>query len=168
MDLRMTILKENSKAQCDKIVRWVGSDPTRFNELFHLFMTAEYRVVQRAAWPISYCVEAHPEFIKPHFAALIKQLKRTGIHDAVKRNSIRLLQEIAIPKKYQGAIMDICFGYLASPSEPVAIKVFSMTVLKNLSDSYPEILPELKLIILDQLSNASAGFRSRAKNLKLI
>src|SRR5689334_19715854 len=98
MKLRETILKEHSKANCARIVKWVGNDQKRFDDLFDLFLNDEYRVVQRAAWPVSYCVEDHPAFIKKHFAKLIKNLNKTGVHDAVKRNSIRLLQYVEIPK----------------------------------------------------------------------
>ena len=44
MRLRETILKEHSKAQCNKIVNWVGDDLHRFEELFQLFLKGEYRV----------------------------------------------------------------------------------------------------------------------------
>ncbi len=165
MDLRKEILKEHSKAQCNKIVEWVGADQKRFDELFNLFLHDEYRVVQRSAWPISYCVIAHPFFIKKHWGKLIKNLQKPGIHDAVKRNSIRLLKDMEIPEKYRGEIMDICFKYLGSPTEAVAVKVFSMIVLGNLSKYYPEIIPEIKLVIEEQLPNQTAGFKSRAKKL---
>jgi uncharacterized membrane protein YheB (UPF0754 family) len=164
-NLREEILKEHSKAQCTNIVNWVGSSQQRFDELFNLFLNDEYRVVQRAAWPVSYAVIAHPEFIKKHWNSLIKNLQKHNLHNAVKRNSIRLLQDIAIPKKYQGQIMDICFKYVESPTEAVAVKAFSLTVLSNLAKQYPEILPELKLLIEDQLPHQTAAFRSRAKIL---
>jgi hypothetical protein len=164
-NLREEILKEHSKAQCTNIVNWVGASQQRFDELFNLFLNDEYRVVQRAAWPVSYAVIAHPEFIKKHWSSLIKNLQKPNLHNAVKRNSIRLLQDIAIPKKYQGQIMDICFKYVESPTEAVAVKAFSLTVLSNLAKQYPEILPELKLLIEDQLPHQTAAFRSRAKIL---
>ena len=164
-NLREEILKEHSKLQCTKIVNWVGSSQQRFDELFGLFLNDEYRVVQRAAWPVSYAVIAHPEFIIKHWSSLIKNLQKPNLHNAVKRNSIRLLQDITIPKKYQGQIMDICFKYVESPSEAVAVKAFSLTVLNNLAKLYPEILPELKLLIEDQLPHQTAAFRSRAKVL---
>ncbi|MGC4104467.1 hypothetical protein [Ferruginibacter sp.] len=163
MDLRQEILKEHSKAQCTRIVNWVGASQQRFDELFLLFLKDEYRVVQRAAWPVSYCVIAQPELIKKHWNNLIKNLQKPGLHNAVKRNSIRLLQDIAIPKKYQGPVMDICFKYLESPTEPVAVKAFSLTVLTNLAQQYPEIIPEIKLLIEEQLPHQTAAFYSRAK-----
>lgn len=165
MNLREEILREHSKAQCDKIVNWVGNSQKRFDELFTLFIKDEYRVVQRAAWPMSYSVIAHPDLFNKHFTALLKNLQKHNLHNAVKRNSIRLLQHINIPKKYQGEVMEICFKYVASPTEAVAVKAFSLSVLGNLAKAYPEIIPEIKILIEDQMPTQTAAFKSRAKQL---
>lgn len=164
MHLEYEILKEHSKEQCGKIVAWVGSSQPRFDELFALFLQGEYRITQRASWPLSYCVEAHPGFIKKNFDKLLDNLQRPGLHDAVKRNTIRLLQYVTIPEKFQGKVMDICFAYVASPTEAVAVKAFSLTVLGNLAKIYPDILPEIKLLIEEQLPHQTAAFKSRAKH----
>lgn len=164
--LREEILKEHSKAQCTSIVNWVGASQQRFDELFSLFLHDEYRVVQRAAWQVSYCVMAHPDFITKHWNSFIKNLQKPNLHIAVKRNSIRLLQDISIPKKYQGQIMDCCFKYLESPTEAVAVKAFALTVLTNLAKQYPEIIPEIKLIIEDQSPCFTAALKVRAKAFK--
>jgi len=76
MNLRGQILKEHTKANCEKIIAWVGDDASRFNELFRLFLTDESRVTQRAAWPLSYCAIDHPAFIKENFGELIENLKK--------------------------------------------------------------------------------------------
>ena len=165
MKLRDEILKEHSKEQTGRIVQWVGNSQERFDELFELFIKDEHRVVQRAGWPLSYCVIEHPALIKKHFGRLIKNLDQQGLHNAVKRNTIRLLQAVTIPKKYQGTVMNICFSYIASPDEAVAIKAFSLTVLQNLSKTYPEILPELKLLIEERWDYETAAFKSRAKKI---
>ncbi|HVZ95481.1 MAG TPA: hypothetical protein VG847_01300 [Chitinophagaceae bacterium] len=163
MNLRATILAEHSRKQCDTIVAWVGGDQKRFNELFELFLNSEYRVTQRAAWPLSYCVIARPYFIQPHYGKLIANLKKPRLHDAIKRNTVRLLQVVDIPEKYEGDIMDICFQYLQSPTEAVAIKAFSITVLGHLARKYPDIIPEIKLLIEEQLPQQTPAFKSRAK-----
>lgn len=165
MNLKEAILKEHSKEQCATIVAWIGKSQKRFDELFSLFLNAEARIVQRSAWPVSYCVEAYPSLINKHFAGLIKKLEEPGIHDAVKRNSVRLLQHVNVPEEWQGPIMNICFDYLTTPGEAVAIKAFSMTVLANLAKDYPEIIPELKLVIEEQIGNESPAFKGRAKKI---
>ena len=148
-----------------KIVNWVGDDQKRFDELFELFLNDEYRVVQRAGWPLSYCVMAHPEFIQKKFGKLLKNLQKPGLHDAVKRNTVRLLQDISIPEKFQGDVMNICFDYIMSPTEKPAVKAFSLTVLENLSKIYPEIKQELKTVIEDRWDYESAAFKFRARKI---
>ena len=165
MNLREEILKEHSKAQCTKIVKWVCSNQQRFDELFNLFLNDEYRVVKRSAWPMSYCVDAHPSLITKHWKELMHHLKKPNLHDAVKRNSIHVMQDIELPQAYHGKIIDLCYTYLESPKKSLAVKVFSMSVIANLAKHYPEIKPQLKLIIEDQLPQKSAGFKSRAKRV---
>jgi hypothetical protein len=165
MQLRETILSEHSKANCIRITNWIGSNQQRLDELFDLFLNDEYRVVQWAAWPLSNAVIAHPQLIKKHFGRLLKNLKKPGLHEAVKRNTVRLLQDIVIPEKYHGDVMNLCFDYIISPTEKPAVKAFSLTVLQNLSKQYPEIKQELKTIIEDRWEFESSAFRSRAKKI---
>jgi hypothetical protein len=169
MNLIKLILSAHSKAMKDKVVKYVGSDAERFKELVNVFLAGPYRVTQRAAWPLSYCVDQHPTLIKPHLKTVLNYLSKPDIHDSVKRNTIRLLQGIGIPKSLQGKAANICFEYLSNPKEPIAVRVFSMTVLANIAKENPELKNEIIPIIEDQLPFGSAGFRSRgAKVLKVL
>lgn len=163
MNLRASILQEHTKAQKDKIVKWIGSSQERFDELFNLFLTDDNRVVQRTAWPLSDCVIKHPFFIQKHFPALLQKMHEPKVHNAVKRNGLRLLQYVDLPEEFSGEIMDMCFQYVSTPDEPVAHKAFSLAILQNLAKIYPEIIHEVKIIIEDRLPYESAGFKSRAK-----
>jgi hypothetical protein len=165
MTLRDQLLKEHSKANCNTIVQWIGDSQQRFDELFALFLNDEYRVVQRASWPLSYAVIAHPKFIQKHFTKLLKNLQKPEVHVSVKRNTIRLLQYIQVPQRFQGRVMNICFEFISSPDEAVAVKAFALTVLENLSKQYPEIKSELKTIIEDRWDYESAAFKSKAKKI---
>ena len=53
MNLRGEVIKKYNKAHCQTIVDWVGNDQQRFDELFALFVSNEYRVAQQSAWPMS-------------------------------------------------------------------------------------------------------------------
>jgi len=165
MNIRAMLLVEQSKKQCDKIVKYIGDDPKKFAELMKNFFEGAYRVTQRAAWPMSECVEKYPELITPYYAKLISNLSKKNLHDAIPRNTVRLLQHVDIPKKFHGRIMDVCFRYLQSNETAIAVRVFSMTILENLSKIYPEIFPELKLIIEERWSHETAAFHSRARKI---
>jgi hypothetical protein len=165
MNLRQEILKEHSKTQANKIIRYIGEDQKKFDALIELFLHGEYRVTQRASWPLSYIVVSHPHLVKKHLRKLIINLEKPNLHNAVIRNTLRLLQFISLPKSLHGLTAEICFKFLADKKQPIAIHVFSMTVLGNLCKIYPELKQELILSIQDHFHFASAGFRSRAKKV---
>jgi hypothetical protein len=165
MDLLKEIEKEHSKTQCEKIVKFVGGDKDRFAKLMQLFLKGEYRVTQRAAWPMSICVEKHPGLITPYYKQIIPLLQKPGVHGAVVRNIVRLLQFVTIPKRYHGQVMSICFDFIADVETAPAVKASSLTILETLSAIYPDIKPELKLIIEERWQYETAAFRMRAKRI---
>lgn len=164
MKLWEEILKEHSRRQSEKIAAYIGDDEKRFAELMNLFLGNTYRVTQRAAWIVSICADRNPFLIEPFLSKMVNNLSG-DVHDAVKRNTLRIFQSIELPKKLWGKTADICFRFLMDAEEPIAVKVFAMTVAANICNHEPELKNELQLVIEDQLENASAGFKSRAKRI---
>lgn len=165
MDLKKAILKDHSRAQATKIADYVGNNEALFKELVDIYLAGPYRITQRAVWPLSICIEHYPSLINPHLRRTLDFLDTPGIHNAVKRNTIRLLQFVKIPRGYYGRVIEKCFHYLLDKKEAVAVKVFSMTVLSQIARNEPDLKRELKLIIEDHLPFATPGFTSRAKKV---
>lgn len=163
MNIRDALLEVHSKAQATKITEYVGDDPKRFAELMRHLMGPVYRLSQRAAWPVSYCVQRHPDLITPYWGKLAGQLEREDAHVAVRRNVARLLQFVEIPKRYQGRIFDACYNLVADISQAVAVRCFSMTVAADIAKDKPELMKELKLLVLEHSDAGSAGLRSRLR-----
>ncbi len=165
MDLKKELLKEHSKPQALKIAAWAKKSKENFEQLIAVFLNGEYRLNQRAAWPLGFIAKDQINFVKPYINVLINNLKRKDIHDAVKRNTVRFLQNIDIPQESIGTLATVCFNYLANPEESVAIKVFSMSVLLNITKEHTDFKNELKLLIEDRMPHGSAGFKSRGKKI---
>jgi hypothetical protein len=165
MDILKVIEKEHSKAQCNKIVKYVGNNKERFAELMQVFLKGGNREVQRAAWPVSYCVGNYPELITPYYKQILSLLQKPGVHNAVVRNIVRLLQFAQVPKRYHGQLMSICFNFIESNEAAPAIKAFSLSILEKLAKEYPDIKGELKLIIEERWPHESPAFRSRARKM---
>ncbi len=162
MNLAEEILEMRSKKQKDKVAHYIGNDPKKFAQLVDIFLPGPYHVTQRAAWPVSYCIQKHPDLLPPHLKKMLTFAGKPGTPDAVKRNTMRLLQFVRVPKIHQGATADLCFKFLNNTTEPIAVRVFAMTVLANLAKEIPELKNELILIIEGQVPYASAGFLSRS------
>jgi hypothetical protein len=167
MNIRDSLLEDKNqhRKKALSIAEYACSSHEHFKELMKCFLANEYRLAQRAAWSVSWAARKKPELIKPFIKDLVAQLNRTDVHNAVIRNSVRVLEEIEIPEELHGDVMNACFAFIEKPSTPVAIKAFSMTTLFNLSKYYPEIKSELKLIIENNWDNESAAFKSRGKRI---
>lgn len=167
MNIREELLKEknHSKQLVLKISEYACFSPKNFAALMKCFLSNEYRLAQRAAWSVSWAAQKKPALIQPYIKDLIAQLPRKDVHDAVIRNSVRILQKIEIQKKFHADLMNSCFDFVASNDTPVAIKAFSLTTLLNLSEIYSEIKNELKLIIEERWNYETAAFKSRGKKI---
>lgn len=163
MNLQAEILKADFKDQAVFVAEEINGDEEKFAELMMLFFSKDSRTCQRAAWIVSHCADRNPLMLMPYVDKLIKNLYNE-VGEATKRNTVRVLQYLDIPEELWGETIEICFRYLTS-NEAVAIKVFSMSVLYNLSLKVPEITTELRVVIEDQLPYGSAGFKSRAKKV---
>lgn len=163
MDLEKALLYDHSQNNARRIQKFIGDNPNLYAEVVNLYLENKGLLAQHAIWVLSLCTEAYPHLVIPHLSKLVHRLENKGIDAASKRNTIRLLQFITIPVKFQGRVIDICYRYLLDPKEQISIRVFSMTVLTNLCQAIPALKPELLLVLEDQLPHASPGIVSRAK-----
>jgi len=163
-DLRHKLMSDLSKANMERLADWIGDDEERFAALMELFFGGPARVTQWSAQLVSKCIDRFPMLVVPYLGRMIDLLVQP-VHASVKRNTVRCLQFIDVPEKHWDKTVEFCFRLLQSHSEPIAVKVFAMTVLANLAEKMPEIGNELRLIIEDQLPYGSAGFVSRGTKI---
>lgn len=159
------LLLEHSKAQTLRLAHWVGADPERLAALLDIALGPNYRLNQRSAWVLLYVAQQHPHVLEPWLPRMVAKAGEPGVHDAVKRNVVRILEDIDIPDALLGDLTDLCFRFLADPQEAVAIRAFSMTVLDKICERVPELRPELRLLIEEHLPHASAAFQNRGRKI---
>lgn len=164
MNLEEEILRADHKGQAVSVANYIGSDHERFRRLMALFFSRDDRTCQRSSWVVAHCIDSNLQLVEPYLKKMVKNLNN-NINDATKRNTVRILQMVDIPEIMWEDCLNHCFKYLESGDEPVAIKVFSMTILYNLSNKIPEIKTELKMLIENQLPFSSAGYKSRGSKI---
>lgn len=164
MTLTEELLNDFSKNQMVRLSNIIGPNQEEFDELMELFLSKDDKVSSRAAWLLSHCVDGNPWLIDKHIKTIIINLtKKTN--DAVKRNTLRVLQFKKIPEDLHGITVELCFKFLNSGKEPIAVRAHAMTILFNIVKIYPELKDELKVSIEDQFPFGSAGFKSRGKKI---
>ena len=168
MNIKEAILQEHSKKQVLKIAKYVGNNKERFAELMQTYFEGPYRVTQRGAWVLLHCADNDYNLVYPYLDKMVEMLNENS-HDAVKRNTLKILGMIDIPEHLMGLLTDKCFAYLKAETEPIATRVFAMTVLYNITKAEPDLKHELKLVIEELLPYGSAGIKARGKKtLKLL
>jgi len=154
------LAREHSIKNTMAIVGLINAEQKKFDVLMDIFFNAEHRAVQRASWVVGHCGEIHPELLKKWIKPMLENLSN-NVHDAVKRNTVRVLQDYKIPEELSGLEYDQCFKLLQSPTEPIAVKAFCMPVLYNIAKDIPELKPELADATSKEMPNGSAGLKNR-------
>jgi hypothetical protein len=161
--LEEMLITQHYRHQAQQVINWVGHSRPRFNALVQSAVGNDILLAQRAAWPMSNIAQAHPLIVLPHLPALLAAIKKPGVHTAVVRGTMRLLQFVDIPESLHGTVMDCCFRQIENPKEKAAVKAFALTVLKNLSHTYPEIIPEIKTVVAARMDYETPAFKVRAR-----
>ena len=165
MNLQQSLPDRYSQTEFKKIIDWINGSSEHFAELMELFFEHDSRKNQYAASIMIHCVDKWDYLLTPYLEKLILNLQNDNLKDATKRNTVRVLQDVKIPENLHGILANICFKYLQNPTEPIAIKVFSMSIIHNLTKKYPELKEELQFILEEQMPFQSAGFKSRARKI---
>lgn len=134
-------------------------------ELATLALEKDPLLSSRAIWVLSHCNLIDSKSIKPYYSSLILNLQNKQLHDGVIRGTLRLFQTNEVPEEHQSFLIDKCYEYVKNPAETIAIRSFAITVIYKISKPYPELLNELKLLLLHLKTNDTApGMVSKIKN----
>jgi hypothetical protein len=165
MNIPDQLMLEHSKKNAASIASYAAASPAAFKDLMNCMCSNNKVLAQRAAWSVNLAAEKDPSLITPYIDDLVSQLPREDVHPAVLRNTLRILQNITIPERHHGMLMDLCFKFIEATSTPVAVKVFALINLQRLSGIYPEIKNEIKLLVKEKWDTETAAFKARAKRL---
>jgi len=157
--LKELLLKGNSRSYTDFVADIVTNRPELVKDLWKIYLEMEEPVSRRAAWIIDTASEDKPEWAQPFLSDLIRILPLFN-HDGLKRHALRMIARLPFPENTEGELMNITFGWLLSPTESVAVKMYCIQILYRLSGTEPDILQELYDTIEFQMADGTPGFRS--------
>ena len=164
--LESMLFAGNSRFNTDLVANYIGTNEELFNQLIELIHSGKQPIPQRASWVMTAVTDKYPWILLPHLMEITERLPTYSlVHPALVRNTLRQLAQIDIPEELMGKLFDCCYTFLLDTKQPVAIRVFAMQILYNISVREPELQGELKLILETYLDESSGGFMSRASKL---
>lgn len=119
----------------------------------------------RAAYLVDKINDDYPKLLFPFLQKMIEQV-RIEKSTSKKRHFLKLISLNILNKNQQGLIFDFCIETLKSAKEPAAVRVHAMQILHNIALKEPELIPEILLIIENELEyHSTAGIISRGNKL---
>jgi hypothetical protein len=165
MNIAAALMESHDKDHAVSIAHFAISSKKAFAQLMDCFFSNEYRLAQRAAWSVAWATKFQPQMVQPYLSKMVDQLSRTDVHDAVIRNSVRILENMVLPIELHGSLMNTCFQLVENPQTKPAIKAFSLTILFQLSQTHLDIQSELTCIIQSLWDHESPAFKSRGRKI---
>jgi len=162
--LEELLMLESSRRNTDLVADLVLKKPELFDQIFHIFLKDEIPVSWKAAWVADVVSEKRPDLLEPYLETLITKLSTLN-NDSTKRESLRMLARSPLPKKQLGLLITLCFDWLTTAKESVAVKMFSMEILYRISQQEPEMKKELADSIEWRMQEETPGFRAHGKKL---
>ncbi len=162
--LEVLLMMESSRRNTDLVADLILKKPELFDQLFRILLKDEGPVSWKAAWVADVVSEKRPDLLKPYIEEIVSHLEKFS-HDGTKRESLRMLARSPLPEEQLGLLIKLCFDWLTSSNESVAVKMFSMEILYRISLQEPEMKKELADSIAWRMQEETPGFRSHGKRL---
>jgi hypothetical protein len=164
MDIIEFLNIDSSRTNADLLVEKFEEDKSLFKTLIDVTYQDIYPLSMRSSRVIWLIAKKYPAFIESYLPELIKKLPLFRI-DGVKRNIMSILIEVPLPDIDLGKLFDLCYTWLESEKEPVAIRGNSIIILFRISEKEPELKAELLELFESQLPCSSGGIKARIKDM---
>jgi hypothetical protein len=91
--------------------------------------------------------------------------RRLPEHDTIRRNLTRLLQFVDIPANLSERVFDSCCDLVEDAHQPVAVRVFALSVAAKIAANDAALMNELRLLTNKHLPHSTPAFKARARHV---
>ncbi|MDL2262860.1 hypothetical protein LJC11_05105, partial [Bacteroidales bacterium OttesenSCG-928-I21] len=148
----------------DYAANWALENPENFEELYQLIFSENAKVAWRAAWVLEKSQLKHSEIFTDKITEIISSLPHFK-HDGSKRCLLLIIMRSPLPDPIPVDLINICFDWMMSAKESVAVQVNSMKILDKICEQEPDLRHEMNMCLSGDLSDYSKGFQTTAKNI---
>ena len=153
-----------SKQHALMLASYIVDNPKQLIHLLVLMNDVSDTRHWRAAWVLDHVCQENKALIVPYVDKLIALFVKSK-SESILRVVGKLLSQYPVTNIFDGDFVNACFQLIISPQVAVAVKVHAMQLLFNVSEKYPALKPEVKIVIEGQIPNNSPAFKSRAIKL---
>jgi len=160
------LLFDSSKETVIRAAKLVGESPDRFKTVLDFALLDKPQFAMRATRVIDLVAEKNPDLLMPFISDIVRNIseyKTIGLKRGIAR--IFSEQNYNYDEDTAGRLVHTCFEWLNDPAEAIALKIYSMTILYKISNTYPDIKPELISSIENEIPKNSPAIRGRGRRI---
>jgi len=152
-------------------VKYMQENPSKLQDLIDMSFSNLQPEGWRAAWVVADLVKNNRQIckkIEPLSSKIIQSFKTFNSSGQI-REYLKVIQFVYVNEEDMGILIDMCFNWLLDRKVDQSFRVHAMQIIYNYSEKEPDLLPELKAILEQEMEYALPGFKSRGRKiLKLI
>lgn len=154
------LIPDSHKSTALQATAFVLKHPKMLSTFIEFAFTETPQYSMRAANVIEHCDNYNPLIIKPYLKNIVTKLPTLKI-DGVKRCFLKLCsdKDFSTNENLQIILLNTCFDWLNNKNEGIAVKVYSIIILYNISNYIPDIKQELVASIEYILPEASPAIQ---------
>ncbi|MCA0363517.1 MAG: hypothetical protein LCH67_05695 [Bacteroidetes bacterium] len=160
------------KPEIDQVIGKIFNLEIPLEKFAENLSSPHYWGVFNTIWLLRDVARLMPEEVFPLQHQIFETMVQHASDEGIVRNGISFFENLPIDKNLEDSLFDFCFEKLLNHKSAVAIKAFSMNVCYNIALRYPDLLPELKIVIEDNMDsvgqNSPAIISRGRKMLRLI
>jgi 8-oxo-dGTP diphosphatase len=166
-ELKSMIYRMSGSSEVGWIAASAVSNQLLFRKLLEFTEGDDTRLVFRSSWALVKVCQENPELFIPYLEEIAGKLFRTK-NGSAERSFLKILQlagTSSLNEEIQGRLADHCFTLLQSRSSAIAVKVYSIDVLYEISQRYAGLTNELAGIVSMLPDDVPAGVKAKCREL---
>lgn len=159
-DLANALTKNRTKSNVDFLVNEVFANPMNWDTWFEIYRQTSFPVSWYMTWWLSHYIEADQQMGNQYQRRIWDEFN-AETQVSIKRDFWKILTRIEINEDLAGLAYERAIKVIAKQNEEVAVRAYAMEVATNISLNWPELAPEVVMILEDLRSDEPASIQVR-------
>ena len=160
MNIEESIIEDRSNENIWRIAYYVLGNPKEIIRLWGLIEQKSIQMQMRASWVLTKVIEKDSSRLDGLMIEILSTLDLTT-NNGLKRNLLRSIYYSELKEEYYSLLFDLTCRFISSPSEPIAVRMFSMRIAYRIVELVPELLQEY-IQVMESIASSvtSSGLRN--------
>jgi len=140
-------------------INYFTSDQKKLDALLQcIYQLEPYPIKEYSSWMLMHILRSKKVDGLPFYNDLLDTLFKTD-NQSVLRNVANCMMEIGVQEYRESELFDLLLSYINDASNKVALQMYSIRLLMQICEKYPELAPEVSEVIHLNSEGKTAAYK---------